>query len=1279
MSEARKTLPIEMQIAVIGVSGRFPGAQNIQEFWQSLCDGVESITFFSKDALTPWGIQPGLINDPNFVPAKGAIQDPEYFDAHFFGYSRREAESMDPQMRLFHECVWEALEDAGYNPEGNNGTVGVFAGASANIYWQGLTLLNNSSNAGTQFAALSLADKDFMNAQISYKLNLKGPSLSVDSACSTSLVAIHLACRALLTGECNLAIAGGISVPVPSPQGYLYQEGMILSPDGHCRPFDAQANGTVPGEGAGIVVLKPLKRALTDGDHIYAVIRGSAINNDGNRKIGFTAPSIEGQSEVIRAAHRMSVVEPESISYIEAHGTATSLGDPIEIAALKAAFRTEQRHFCHIGSVKSNLGHLDAAAGVAGLIKTVLALHHRQIPPSLHFSQPNPKLDLTNSPFIVATQLTPWSNPSFPLRAGVSSFGIGGTNAHVILEEAPALPVPSPCRATHLLLLSAKTPTALQQMSERLRHFLQSNPDVSLADLAYTLQVGRAHFAHRRLVLCSSLPEAIELLTALVMSPIVSIAAQEQPHAEYEQLIQDLLQHEQEAHAAMSDVSKVSHLLQQLGQLWLAGATIDWAMLYPQQKRRRLSLPTYPFERQRFWLNDALEKRIVSEGGLLSTLAVAPNRSQPQSYFYAPTWERQAYKPTPVQRQVAIARICLIFCDQHGIASALAERLQNDGKTIITVAIGAEYTAWDERHFSLHPAINQHYQSLISDLHSKYGSIETIIYCWGIAHVAPQAENLAHITNELQQSGYQSLLSLARAIAHYPDSPTHITIITNQMVEVIGTETLCPAQALLLGPAQVIPQEYQQITCSIVDVMLTTDRLDRWTTDLLIEEIAANASKSMVALRGKYRWTQVFQPFQPEQNTPLPLRSQGTYLITGGLGAVGLTLAEAFATTVQANLILITSSDFPARAVWNDWLYTKPEQDPTAQKIRRLLAIERQGATVIVASVDITNRAEMQELIEKTLQRFQALHGVIHCAGRADGALIHGRTKAWEQQVLSAKVLGTLVLDDVLSGLALDFVVLYSALSAIVAPIGQVGYVAANSFLDAFAHYKNAQSANRWISIGGDTWREAGMAVEAKNTLQANVSLAASRHLLSQQSHNGFSNEEGAKIFFQILATSIASNTFSTSPSHIIVATEELSKKIEQNRAMASFYNHEVPTISSNHVDHPVESIGEMERLISELWKKFLDLDTLDVHDNWFDLGASSLDIIQLTSLINTKLGTDISAPQMFTFPTVRLLTEFIYQKNSQSTQESRPQDREEQVAEGKARLKHRLGKAKRL
>ncbi|MEM9271461.1 MAG: amino acid adenylation domain-containing protein [Cyanobacteria bacterium P01_F01_bin.143] len=539
-SEHKKVSQRESDIAIIGISCRFPGANNIDEFWQNLRDGIESISFFEDAELQVGGLAKGealrdhsLLSDPNYVKAGANLPDIDLFDATFFGYSAKEAEIMDPQQRVFLECAWEALQTSGYTGEHQENRIGVFAGSGMNTY-----LINNvhpnrkfspqRTFLGSAFdLQVRLANGgDFLPTKVSYKLGLQGPSVNVQTACSTSLVAVHMACQSIISGESDMALAGGISIGVPQKTGYLYQQDMIFSPDGHCRAFDADAQGTVFGDGVGIIVLKSLSKALEDRDDIYAVIKGSAINNDGSDKIGYTAPSLEGQTEVIRQALNRAEVDASSISYVEAHGTGTALGDPIEIAALTQAFGSTNKQKCALGSVKTNIGHLIEAAGIAGLIKTVLALKYKKIPPTLHFQKPNPNINFAHSPFFVNTELRTWERNGTPRRAGISSFGMGGTNAHVVLEESPgkvksqdskALKDTAPHikiqdRGQHILTLSAKNERALRELSEKYVSYFASEPKADLADICFTANTGNRHFAHRLAVIGTSKQEFQEQL-----------------------------------------------------------------------------------------------------------------------------------------------------------------------------------------------------------------------------------------------------------------------------------------------------------------------------------------------------------------------------------------------------------------------------------------------------------------------------------------------------------------------------------------------------------------------------------------------------------------------------------------------------------------------------------------------------------------------------------------------------------------------------------------------
>jgi amino acid adenylation domain-containing protein/natural product biosynthesis luciferase-like monooxygenase protein len=592
-------------IAIIGLAGRFPGARDTAQFWKNLAGGVESIRFFSDDDFRRAGLDPAaLAKEQDFVRARSVMDDADLFDAGFFGIERREAEVMDPQHRVFLETASEALDNAGCDPERYQGAIGLFAGLSLNTYLlanlctdrQYVENLVSSYQLG-EFQTILGNDKDFLTTRVAYKLNLRGPVMTVQTACSTSLVAVAQACLSLQNFQCDTALAGAISITFPQIRGYRYQEGAMGSADGHCRTFDAAAQGTVFGDGCGVVVLKRLADALADGDCIRAVIKGAAINNDGSGKVSYTAPSVEGQAEVIAAAQALAGVEPDTISYVEAHGTATPLGDPIEVAALTQAFRagTDKKQFCAIGSAKTNFGHLDVASGVTGLIKTTLALEHEILPPSLHFTKPNPEIDFENSPFFVNTEARPWRRNGVPRRAGVSSFGVGGTNAHVIVEEAPALPARSAEHSPQIVVLSAKTRSALDAATEQLAAHLEANPGLDLRDVAFTLQTGRRLFDYRRFLICETVAEAVRLLRepdpAKVFTRGGRLPAEDSP-------------------------------LLAAGRKFLMAQPVVWADFHTDS--RHVPLPGYPFERSRYWIEPPHRQLTASAAPAAPAASPAP-------------------------------------------------------------------------------------------------------------------------------------------------------------------------------------------------------------------------------------------------------------------------------------------------------------------------------------------------------------------------------------------------------------------------------------------------------------------------------------------------------------------------------------------------------------------------------------------------------------------------------------------------------------------------------
>ncbi|HEY2392077.1 MAG TPA: beta-ketoacyl synthase N-terminal-like domain-containing protein [Candidatus Angelobacter sp.] len=605
---AIESSPIENGIAIIAMAGRFPKAPTLEQFWQNLAQGIEAVSFFSDEELLASGVSPSSLQRENYVRARNVLEDVEFFDAGFFGYTAREAMLLDPQQRVFLQTAWEVLERGGYDPEHYESAIGVFAGSSRESYlWNNINENQETRNSISDYQKMIDNNRDFLATRVSYKLSLKGPSVVVQTACSTSLVAVHMACQSLLNYECDMALAGGVSISFPQKAGNFYQEGGILSQDGHCRAFDIRAQGCVGGDGCGVVLLKRLSDALEDRDQICAIIRGSAINNDGSNKVGFTAPSVEGQAGVIAMALACAGVSADSISYVEAHGTGTPLGDPIELAALNRVFRAQsgREHCCAISSVKPNIGHLDAAAGVAGLIKAVLALQHKQIPPSVNFETANPKIDFDHSPLYVNSSLQEWE--AEPRRAGVSSFGIGGTNAHVVLEEAPQL------ESVHagfngkwqLLPLSGLDAAALSRVKTNLLNYLPANPNINLGDLAYTLQLGRKQCATREAIVCSTLSDAIAVLQDAPQAAIMRVqrgteAAAKSSTEEAAVLISHLQVMAPEDPAMQS-------LLLALARLWVNGIKMNWTKLQSAHRYKRIALPTYPFERKSYWIAPSVD------------------------------------------------------------------------------------------------------------------------------------------------------------------------------------------------------------------------------------------------------------------------------------------------------------------------------------------------------------------------------------------------------------------------------------------------------------------------------------------------------------------------------------------------------------------------------------------------------------------------------------------------------------------------------------------------
>jgi len=1491
------------EVAVIGMAGQFPGARNIHQFWENLKNGVESLSFFSDQELTDLGVNPELLRAPNFVKAKGGVlEEKEYFDAAYFGYTPSEAELMDPQMRLLHENTAAALNDAGYDSFSYNGLIGLYVGASSNFYWEALSTLSGKIETVGQIPASQLIHRDYLSTRISYKLNLKGQSISVNTACSTSLVAIHMACRGLLSGECDMAIAGGVTLQ-GNNTGYIYQEGLILSPDGHCRAFDAKAQGSVVGEGVGMVVLKPLENALADGDHIYAIVKGSAANNDGFRKVGYAAPSIRGQAEVIQAALNMAEADAESITYVETHGSGTALGDPTEIEALKQAFDTEKKAFCNIGSVKTNIGHLDVAAGVASFIKTVLALKHRQIPPSLNFEIPNPKIDFDNSPFQVSTQLTEWKNGAHPLRAGVSSFGIGGTNAHVVLEEAPEQTSSASTRSQHILTLSAKSLPALDRASKDLAEYLQLNPGINLADVAYTLQVGRRVFPYRRFLVCSNTADAaqafsapdsktlktfyckhenpavifmfsglgsqyvnmglelyrvdpdfrqeldgcFELLQALVdydvksvlypsgagaakrnldepevaqpimfifeyalaqllikwgiapdmmigysfgeyvaaclagvfslkdalqliltrgqliqtlpagkmlsvplpkekilpllesleiaidngpscivcgpakdvavfeekmkemrllcmyvenshalhsrmMTPILRAFEQkvsqislippvipyisnvtgnwiqaneatdphywskhlsqtvrfadgvrellkedhsifvevgpgralsnfvrQNPNRNLIQLVVNLIRNQQE------DISDHNHFLSKIAQLWLYGKNVDWNRCYWGENRHRVALPTYPLERQRFWIDgNHLSKKAFSETDPLQ------KKADIADWFYVPSWKR-TLQPLSTNGSLK-SLVYLLFIDDCEVGSALARALRDRGHQVFNVGAGEAFERRAEFDYSIQPEHPESYDRLWNDLLQSGKIPGQIIHLWSLTPDGDEETDFESVLNK----GFYSLLYLAKAITKQKViSEIQIDVVTNQLYEVTGKEDLSPAKSTVIGAVRVIPQEYPFLVCRTIDVALPASDNGEKTRLIhhLVQETSTVPSDRVIAYRNQYRWVQIYDPVRLDSpaRRPARLRDHGVYLITGGLGNIGFSLARHLIKNVNARLILLGRAAMPAREERQAWLDNHGQEDKISKKIQRIQELEALGGEVLVLDVNVANEEQMRSVIHQAEGRFGSINGVIHAAGNTNSKSflcpVDQINKTTCNEHFQPKIHALLVLEKVFRNHELDFCILTSSLAPILGGLGFAPYSAANSFMDAFAYQLNRAHSRHWISVNWGDWTFSETPGQTPTTGLNEAKLA-------------MSPEEGMETFDRILSQSVANQ--------IIVSAGSLQHRISKWVQLESLRSNEDTAKTQTTYSRPnllnpyVAPQTPLEEKIARIWETFFGFEKLGVQDDFFELGGDSLKAMIVLSKIQKELSVAVPITEFFRNPQVEGLAQFI-------------------------------------
>ncbi len=1353
----------ENDIAIVGMAAHLPGASSIDVFWDNLRNGTCSIRALSEDELIAAGEASHVLRRADYVPFAATLDNFTDFDAEFFGFSPKEAAIMDPQHRQFLETAWEAMENAAHVPDNFDGPIGVFAGCGMGSYFYfnicsnpdlvdqtGMFLLRHTGN-----------DKDFLSTRLSHIFDLTGPSINVQTACSTSLVATHQAAQSLLNGECDMALAGGVTIELPHARGYVFKEGEILSPDGQCHAFDHRAQGTVFGSGVGVVVLRRLADAIADGDHIWAVIKGSAINNDGSAKAGYLAPSVEGQAAAIAEAQAVAGVTADSIDYVECHGTGTYLGDPIEVAALTEAFRetTDDVDFCRIGSVKTNIGHLDTAAGVASLIKASMALHHRQMPPSLGFETPNPAIGFDGSPFSVNDTLTPWPERAHPPRAGVNSLGVGGTNAHVILEAAPERMASGESDwPFQLLTVSGRTKSALEANSASLATWLRENPSVPLADIAWTLKEGRRPFERRRVIVAESHEQAAELLEAndprrvfthqvvsdhpkpvfmfpgggaqyagmardlyetepvfadwmdrgldilqpkldydiralwlpeegeeaaaderlktpsvqlpLIMiteyalaqlwmawgvepdalighsmgentaaclagvmsfedciglvhlrgtlfdtvpkggmlsvalpaealtpyltdtldlaainAPNLSVATGAQgqldaleetlraANVDYQRIAINIAAHSRmldpilkefgdylrsiDLHAPtlpiisnqtgrtlthkeatdpdywvrhlrgtvdfMGGLSTLSqdperiyvevgpgkalsslagqhgnitpnqvlsslrhpndtvaddaYFMAMLGRVWATGGDFDWAQIWGEALRHRVPMPTYAFQRSRYFIEAKAPSAEAVQNWLMKT-------EDTEEWSYLPVW-----KPTyaacdfDVQGQLEDVpqEVWLVFEGDTGLAAGVTARLRAAGHTVITVRLADAFARTGDHTYILPPERGREgYDSLIADLANRGLMPTRIVHGWLVTgdEAHRPGSSFYHRT---QEHGFWSVLYLAQALGDEGIyDPLHITILTSDAARVREEALPYPSKTTVLGPARVIPREFPGVTCAILDVEMPPAKrrkLPDGLIDQVLEEVLSPADNTIAALRDGTRYALSYRQRPVPKKTP-PIQDGGVVLITGGFGGIGLTVAEALIREHNAKVVLLARHALPPRADWDEELGRRAPNDPVARRITSVRQLEAAGGTVLPLAADVSNLEDMRNVKAQIEEGLGPVSGVVHAAGVIDDAPIMSKQFMGIEDVFTPKIHGTQVLDALFPDGSIDWMALFSSSSTVTAPGGQVDYVAANEFLNAYAKSR-AGSKTQVTAINWGLWADVGMAADA--------------------------------------------------------------------------------------------------------------------------------------------------------------------------------------------------------
>jgi polyketide synthase PksM len=1211
----------EQDIAIIGVNGRYPQSDTLEEYWQNLKHGNNCITEIPKER---WDWQ--QYYDAKAQPYKsyskwgGFIRDVNKFDPLFFNISPLEAEGVDPQERLFLETAWATFEDAGYTQESFakvDYQIGAFVGVmNCNYEWLGAQANTQGIPTGAHSAYWSIANR------LSYTLNLQGPSMAIDTACSSSLTAIHLACESLKRGECQLAIAGGVNL-ILHPVHYLRLcQATMLAKDEKCKSFGAGADGFIDGEGVGAVLLKPLEHAIAEGDQIYAVIKSSSINA-GGKTSGYSVPNPNAQANLIKAALQKAKINPRTISYVEAHGTGTSLGDPIEIAGLKKAYQlqTQDTQYCSIGSVKSNIGHLESAAGVAGLTKVLLQMKHQQLVPSLHTETLNPKINFEQSPFYVQHELAEWKQPViqengieriYPRRAAMSSFGAGGANAHLILEEYEAgirsmgtrkVGIATQQMETRVIVvLSAKDEDRLQDYAKKLNDFIECQdkswtPLLSLVDVAYTLQIGREAMGERLAIVVSTLDELQEKLSQYVQGQH-DIEACYRGNVKNSDQPALLIEGEEGQYFVKRLID--SQKLDQLAKLWVSGINLDWHLLYSEQQPQRISLPTYPFAREVHWISSVVDTTLQEK------YSPALPENEKQVLYYQPVWQK-AFIDAKSLNALPSGTV-LLFDNHESRCHDLTKRLNHNNIQIILVKAGTGFSVLNNGTYTIDPDQPSDYVQLLTMLKNQQQLPNTLLHLWSIS------ENEA--TKNIENLGVYAIFHLIKAFYNVGENTlTRALFIFN---------STNPFSEAVAGYGKSLALLLPKLSFSTIQLDNVLAQDNNRLLDSILQELSLSKQSSVeIRYEDEKRYLKQMQLLPLNENVMPPLKKQGVYLITGGLGGLGLRFAHYLAEQYQVKLVLLGRSPL------------------NATKQASLAELEQLGATVLYFQADVANKIAMTSVIYKVKVQFGQLNGIIHAAGVGSEKAIIQKEIAEVELTLKPKIQGTITLDEVTATEPLDFFVLFSSTSSILGDFGQCDYAIGNRFLDSYAQWRenlrlNQHRFGQTISINWPLWREGEMHLGDEGELL----------YLKSSGMDYLETAEGLKAFEAILGHQYSQVV-------VMVGTPQRIAQIVKNSPLSSpsqreENNQKTPLNSSNLGSERQKTGKSIERLLEIDVQKIaagllnLNPQRLDINDNLGVFGFDSVSLKTLADKLGETFQIEISPAVFFAHSNVKSLSAYL-------------------------------------